>query len=218
MKRLVLASASPRRREFLAMLGVPFEVLVPPGQESLPGPGEAPEAVVGRLALEKARRSVAHRSVEEAGDALVLGADTLVALDGELLGKPNSQDQAVEMLERLKGRRHQVLTGLALVEGSTGRVWTGYQRTTVVMRSYGREEILRYVASGEPMDKAGAYAIQDRVFAPSERVERCYWNVVGLPLCLAARLLREGGLALQVKVREIGARCHDCLLVTQEEG
>ena len=210
-KRLVLASGSPRRRELLALLGVPFEVKVPEVEESLPGGGERPEEAAQRLALEKAQ-GVASL----AGDALVLGADTLVALDGEVLGKPGTPQEAVEMLHRLRGRAHEVVTGVALVDPSRAKVWTDCGRSSVEMRLYTEEEVRRYVASGDPMDKAGAYGVQNPFFAPAERVEGCYLNVVGLPLCLTSRLLGLAGLASEVMRREVAAWCPGCALVPEQ--
>jgi MAF protein len=208
MKRLVLASASPRRRDLLALLGLPFEVQIAPGEESKPRPGEPAEETVRRLALEKAQ-AVAKNS----GDALVLGADTLVALEGEAMGKPATPAEAIFMLQRLRGRQHRVVTGVALVDSLTGGTSVDHRASTVVMRPYGQEEIVRYVASGEPMDKAGAYAVQDPSFAPAERVEGCSLNVVGLPLCLVALMLRQAGLSPAVKEKEVVARCRGCALV-----
>ncbi|MSQ40434.1 MAG: septum formation protein Maf [Dehalococcoidia bacterium] len=208
MKRLVLASASPRRRDLLALLGLPFEVRIAPGEESKPQSGELAEGSVRRLALEKAQ-AVANNS----GDALVLGADTLVALKGEVLGKPATPAAAISMLQRLRGRRHRVMTGVALVDSLTGSTWVDHRASTVAMRRYTSEEMRRYVASSEPMDKAGAYAVQDPSFAPAERVEGCLLNVVGLPLCLVAFMLRQAGLSPAVKEKEVAARCPDCALV-----
>ena len=209
-RRLVLASGSPRRRELLALLGLPFEVQAAPGDESSPGRGEAVEETVQRLALEKAQAVAAERS-----DALVLGADTLVALDGQVFGKPSSSGEAVAMLERLRGQEHQVITGLALVDGATRRAQVDHKTTTVVMRPYSREEVLRYVASDEPLDKAGGYAVQDPSFAPAQGVEGCYLNVVGLPLCLTALLLKQAGLAPKVLLRGVADWCPGCALVPE---
>ncbi len=174
--RLVLASASPRRRELLATLGLVFEVR-PSDLDETPRPGEAPEALAIRLALAKAR------AVARAGE-LVLGADTVVALGDEPLGKPADAAEARAMLTRLSGRSHQVWTGVALVETGPGRQRTaaGAARTEVDFRPLDAAEIDAYVASGEPLDRAGAYAIQGGAAGFAERLEGSWSNVVGLPL------------------------------------
>ena len=210
--RLVLASKSPRRREILNLIGVPFELRGAKG-ETLPWRTEKAEDSARRLASEKALEVAGHFE-----DALVLGADTLVSLEGEIFGKPTSIQEALLMLDRLRGKCHQVVTGMALVDVPSGRVWVDHRTSTVVMRSYSREEILHYVAVGEPMDKAGAYAVQDSSFAPAERVEGCYLNVVGLPLCVLAPLLEEEGFPLEVKVEEVAARCPQCVLIPKGRG
>jgi septum formation protein len=173
---LVLASGSPRRRALLRRLGRPFRVVVPDVDERAL-PGEDPARHVRRLALAKAR-AVARRV--PAG--LVLGADTVVALDGRILGKPRDARDAVLMLSLLSGRTHEVLTGVALVAGGARRGPTAVVRTRVTMRPLRAGEIRDYVAGGEPLDKAGAYAIQGGARRFVERVEGSRTNVVGLPL------------------------------------
>jgi septum formation protein len=183
----VLASASPRRRELLSRLGLEFEVRAVDTDET-PRPGETPEALVLRLALAKAR--AAARPGE-----LALGADTVVAADGALLGKPADDEDARRMLAALSGRSHEVWTGVALVEvpaaAGTGRLRERARacRTEVVFRALSESEIDAYVASGEPRDKAGAYAIQGGAANFVARVDGDYTNVVGLPLPLVEELL-----------------------------
>ncbi|MEE8422088.1 MAG: Maf family protein [Dehalococcoidia bacterium] len=179
---LVLASASPRRRELLASLDVPFDVR--PSTDEERSDASSPDAVVRELALSKATAVAAL-----APGRAVLGADTTVVLDGESLGKPSDAAEAASMLRALRGRTHDVFTGVAVVEGETTRV--GHVVTRVRMRAYSDREIDRYVAGGSPFDKAGAYAIQDGDFAPVERHEGCECSVIGLPLWTARRLLRE---------------------------
>jgi septum formation protein len=185
--RLVLASASPRRRELLSRLGLEFEVR-PVESDETPRPGERPEALVLRLALAKAR--AAARPGE-----LALGADTVVAADGALLGKPADDEDARRMLSALSDRGHEVWTGVALVEvpaaAGTGKLRERARacRTEVVFRVLSESEIDAYVASGEPRDKAGAYAIQGGAASFVARVEGDYTNVVGLPLPLVEELL-----------------------------
>ncbi len=158
------------------------------------------------LALRKARALV-ERSEEHAATA-ILGADTIVVLDGRSLGKPAGPDEAREMLEALRGRTHEVVTGLAVIAGE--RVAADHARTAVTMRDYGRDEVERYIATGSPFDKAGAYAIQDAEFAPVERYEGCECSVIGLPLWTARRLLRvTAGLMGEEPAYD---RCRECPL------
>jgi len=198
--RLILASRSPRRRELLALLGVPFQVAPVTIAENA-RPGELPEEMVRRLAQAKARLAAQRYS-----DGLILGADTIVVLDGVVLGKPRDEEEATRMLKALRGREHQVCTGLALIESATGRGVSRVVFTTVTMRDYGDEEIARYVASGDPLDKAGAYAIQHPGFRPVvlERLQGCYANVVGLPLCHLVEMLEAWGIR---PTTDVGSVC-----------
>ncbi len=183
---LVLASASPRRAEYLRMLGFDFDVIAADIDEALL-PGEEPDTHVERLAREKA--STVQR---ERPDALVLAGDTVVVLDDRILGKPRDAADAEEMLVLLSGRTHTVASGLAL--GLTdGRVVSGVSRTGVTFRSFSRETARRYVATGEPLDKAGAYGIQGVGAALVGDIHGDYYTVVGLPIPLLIRLLQEGG-------------------------
>ena len=190
---LVLASGSPRRRELLAMLGIPFTVLVSNEPEPLLE-GVAPREQTVQLALRKAR---AVASAQSGG--WVLGADTIVVLDGEILGKPADREDAVAMLQRLRGRRHEVFTGLALVNALTGETHTASVPATVAMRNASDAEIAAYVATGEPLDKAGAYGIQGLGGALVAGYEGCFNTIVGLPLCGVATLLRSAGISLAVQ-------------------
>lgn len=192
--RLILASASPRRRELLARLGVPFDVRPSAVEETLV-PGTSAPALAAALARAKVR-DVADR-LGAAGEepALVLGADTLVVLDGRPLGKPATRDDARAMLRALRGRGHEVVTAVVLLDASSGRETAETVTSRVIMRAYSEREIDAYVATGEPDDKAGAYAVQGAGGRLVTRVEGCYTNVVGLPLGTTARLLRAFGLA-----------------------
>jgi septum formation protein len=188
---LVLASASPRRRELLAQAGYTFEVR-PAHIPEDPRPGEEPIAYVARLAREKAEtvyRELAGRDGGAAGgDALaVLGADTTVVVDGEILAKPEDAADAARMLRRLSGRTHRVITGVALATAEGTEV--AAEVTAVRFVALADEEIAAYVATGEPMDKAGAYAIQGGAAKWIPRIEGCYFNVVGLPLALVTAML-----------------------------
>jgi septum formation protein len=192
--RLILASASPRRRELLARLDLPFEVR-PSGIEERLTPGIPASAQAMGLARAKAR-DVGDR-LRAAGEvpALVLGADTLVVLDERPLGKPASRDEARAMLRALRGRSHEVVTAVVLrLEVSEGREVAAAVTSQVLMRAYTDREIDAYVATGEPDDKAGGYAVQGEGAHLVARVEGCYTNVVGLPLGTTAGLLRTFGL------------------------
>ena len=183
---LVLASASPRRAELLRAAGIPFEVAVADVDET-PRAGEAPDAYVQRLAADKAMRVAAVHP-----GRLVLGADTTVVVDGDVLGKPGTPAEAGHMLARLSGRTHVVLTGVCLVD-THGRTQSDVVTTTVVFRSLSQAEIDEYVASGEPMDKAGAYAIQGSARQFITTIDGDHDNVVGLPLAIVRRLLQRLG-------------------------
>lgn len=181
VRPLILASASPRRAELLAAAGFVFTVDTADLDET-PLPAEAPERYVARLAEAKARAVAArHR------DGVVLGADTTVVVDGAILGKPTDAPDAAAMLARLQGGAHQVLTGVALVAGAWSTV--AVARTDVWFAPMSRLEIADYVASGEPMDKAGAYGIQGRASRFVTRIDGSYGNVVGLPVALVHTLL-----------------------------
>jgi|SRR5579883_193712 len=178
---LVLASQSPRRAEILRNAGIPFVVRVAPVDES-PLDGEKPEDYVQRLAEDKAR------AVQADASETVLGADTTVVIDGEMLAKPADAADARRMLSLLAGRRHEVMTGIAIRRGSD--VQRDWAVTEVWFTAMTASEIAEYVASGEPMDKAGAYAIQGLASKYIEKIEGCYFNVVGLPVSLVYRHIR----------------------------
>lgn len=181
---LILASSSPRRRALLAALGFDFKVISASVDEN-PRDEEPPIDYVLRIAVEKAT-AIARKCVPE---DIVIAADTLVVLDDRFLGKPSSPEEAVAMLKSLRGRPHQVYSGLAVLGGGDGQSLIDWCTTEVMMRDYSDEEIWSYVRSGDPLDKAGAYAIQHRGFNPVEKLVGCYTNVVGLPLCHLVRLL-----------------------------
>ncbi len=193
-RRLVLASASPRRRELLAVLGVEFAVAPADIDESV-RPGEAPQAYVRRMALEKARAGL-----RAAGNAVVLGADTSVVLDGRILGKPQDRDAALALLADLSGREHQVLSAVALVaaDGETEAL----SATQVRFREITPAEAAAYWASGEPADKAGGYGIQGLGSVFVEALSGSYTGVVGLPLFETAGLLEQRGYDLLKGMRD----------------
>jgi septum formation protein len=181
--KLILASSSPRRAEILANAGLPFSVLSSAVDES-PYPGETPAALVQRLANAKADLVTA-RAI---GPAIILAADTVVVLDDKILGKPSSVEDARHMLQQLSGRTHSVLTGVALVRLPDGERRQFIESTLVHFRPITDEELSSYLATEEPYDKAGAYAIQGQAGRYIPRIEGCYFNVVGLPL---SRVLTE---------------------------
>lgn len=183
---IVLASASPRRQEILRQVGVAFTV-IPSGVDEQIDSALSPGDLVESLALAKAE-DVARRHP----DRLVLGADTVVVLDGQVLGKPRDRQEAISMLERLSGRDHQVFTGVAVV--GQGRRQVEHEATLVRFRALTRAELERYVDSGEPMDKAGAYAVQGLGALLVSGVFGDYFSVVGLPICRTVRILSEFGV------------------------
>ena len=182
---IVLASGSPRRRQLLEMLGIPFRVVSPEVDES-PRPAEQPEGYVTRLAREKARTV----SAREPG-SVVLAADTTVVLRGRVFAKPAGPDDAADMLQRLQGRKHQVLTAVAVA--LDGRLEHALDVTDVTFRRLSSQQIADYVATGEPLDKAGAYAIQGKGAALVEGINGDFFGVMGLPLRLALDLLERFG-------------------------
>lgn len=188
--KLILASASPRRAEILRNAGFDFDVTPAHADESL-RPNEAATDHVRRLAEEKARIVARQLAKDVVGDStFIIAADTVVVIDGEILGKPSSPGNAREMLRRLSGKTHDVYTGLAVLEGN-GTVHTAVEKTRVTFESLGEEKIEDYIASGEPFDKAGAYAIQGRGGRFISRIEGCYFNVMGLPLARLYSLLSK---------------------------
>lgn len=230
--RILLASASPRRRELIQLLGLPVETTSADIDED-PLPGERAEAMALRLSLAKACAVLAlraqsakqssplmqemassHSSIPLRSSAddprndeqnfILLASDTVVSLDGEPLGKPRDADEARSMLQRLRNRTHQVYTGIALIDTNTERMVTDLAGSDVRMRDYTDAEIETYIASGDPFDKAGAYAIQHSGFHPADRFDHCFANVMGLPLCHVVRALRR----LDVKpVDDVPALC-----------
>jgi septum formation protein len=201
MKNLILASSSPRRKALFSLFGFPF-IVNPAEIDENQRPGESPPDYVLRLAREKA--------LKVAGEAtgLVMAADTTVADGDEILGKPQDAMDAKRMLQQLRGRIHQVYTGIALIDTKTGDSYEDLCRTDVPMRNYSDEEIEAYIATGDPMDKAGAYAIQHPGFHPVEDLEGCFTSVMGLPICRLIPGLRRFGLEIPPDMPE---RCEAAL-------
>lgn len=188
---IILASASPRRAALLAQIGLPFRThpsaLGDDGEARLAG--EAPRTYACRVALAKAREAA-----DRLERGLVIGADTVVACHDQVFGKPRTREEATEILLALAGQTHHVITGIAVIDVETERIEVDAAETAVTMRAFGAGEAARYVATGEPMDKAGAYGIQGRGALLVDGIQGDYFNVVGLPLGLLATLLRRFGL------------------------
>jgi septum formation protein len=187
---ILLASNSPRRRQLLALTGWTFAVR-PADIDETPLPGEAPRVYVSRLAKSKA---LAAAALAPPGH-LVIAADTTVSHGRDLLGKPRSGEEARAMLDRLSGQVHQVCTAICLLDLSSGRLETDLCVSQVPMRSYSPQEIHQYIATGDPFDKAGAYAIQNLAFHPVENFSGCMAGVMGLPLCHLLRTAQKMGFA-----------------------
>ncbi len=193
---IILASQSPRRRELLGQMGVKgFKVLSPEVDEHVEGNPD-PASLVEQLSLRKAS-AVAQRADE---DDLIIAADTVVVLDGAVLGKPADEREAFAMLSALSGNRHYVYTGVTVLRG--GQVLTAHECTTVTFREVEPHEISAYIATGEPMDKAGAYGIQGLGALLIRRIEGDYYNVMGLPVYRLGRMLAELGLDLLAMAAE----------------
>ena len=198
----------------MSRLSVVFEVTPPAGNESPRRRDEPPTEYARRLSRDKARE-VARKSV----DGVVVAADTIVVIDDDVLGKPVDASEARDMLRRLRGHTHQVTTGVTTIDAGSGETLTSSKTSEVVMRGYSDAEIDAYVASGEPFDKAGAYAVQDEAFHPAEGVDGCYVNVVGLPVCEVVTLL--GRLEVESAFApgwEPPGDCPDCGRIPRREG
>ena len=190
--RLILASGSPRRSDLLRTLGLDFCVVSSSvAEDKAPTKGESRGGFAQRLAKSKAVAVAAQHP-----EALVLGGDTIVVAEGDVLGKPAGVAEAEDMLRRLRGREHRVITGVALVGVDGGVQIVDHAETKVVFRRFTDEEMRAYIDSGAPMDKAGAYGIQDTAFHPAIGVEGCLFNVIGLPTCRVANMLIRAGVPI----------------------
>ena len=179
---VILASQSPRRKELLGLLGIPFEIQVSQADETMDPHGDPAEQV----AQVSRRKALA---IQNGEDAVVIAADTIVVCDGEILGKPHSKEDACRMLSLLSGRSHQVMTGMTVMRGD--RIESHTEITEVFFRQISEKEIIRYVESGEPMDKAGAYGIQGGAALFAEKLQGDYYNVMGLPVCRLTQMLKS---------------------------
>lgn len=185
MDKLILASASPRRRELMSLLGIPFEIIVSNVAE-VTDKHLSPEEMVKDLALQKAKAVI-----NNLDQGVVIGADTIVVSAAKILGKPANEEEAYTMLKELSGQEHQVYTGIALVDKVSGRQEVAAEVTLVKFKELTDSEIRAYLATGEPFDKAGAYAIQGRAAVFIEGIKGDYYNVVGLPVYRLAQLLKR---------------------------
>lgn len=193
--RLILASASPRRREILAQVGAEFEVIPAKGEELLTS--TEPKEAVLQLSCQKAEETAARLS-GDAGNIVVLGADTIVSLDGAILGKPKDKKDAVRMLGLLNGREHSVFTGVTMIVRGDGKeqIISFYEETRVFMYPMTKEQIQAYTETGEPLDKAGAYGIQGKCAVYIEKIVGDYYNVVGLPVAAIYQNLEKSGIEI----------------------
>lgn len=198
ISQLVLASSSPRRKELVASLdlSLPVYILSTDTDETIEA-GWSPVQIVEQLSLRKANAALKLlQQKQESASSLIIGADTIVVLDGDVLGKPADDDEAKAMLGRLQGRAHEVYTGIACVLSSNGEAKTAHRMTKVMMKSLSEDQIARYVATGEPRDKAGSYGIQGLGSTIVEQIDGCYFNVVGLPLSLLSSMLASYDIAV----------------------
>ena len=212
MTPLILASRSPRRHRLLAYLDLPFRVVIPQVEEDFaPVATGKPEDLAEALALAKAEAVAS-----EEGEGIVIAADTIVVDGDTILGKPADSSEAAAMLRRLRGKTHRVITGRAVVDAGGGQRPASHVVTAVHMRPYSDAEIAAYVARGDPLDKAGAYAIQDEQFHPVGSYDGCYCNVVGLPLKALLILLRRAGLDITLGGLEaLPPECVACPIVVE---
>lgn len=189
---IILASSSPRREMLLRSIGIEPRIIPSDADESY-DPSHSPSNIVCALALRKAR-SVAQEQMAVHETGIIVGADTIVVLAGQVLGKPKSRAHAIEMLSMLQGKQHEVYTGVAIVDARSGITRSDYSKTFVRMKPCSQDKVERYVDTGEPLDKAGAYAIQGLGAMLIDCIEGCYFNVVGLPLSLLSDMLEEFGI------------------------
>ncbi|MNE20702.1 Septum formation protein Maf [compost metagenome] len=196
IRHVILASTSPRRRELLASLNIGFDIVPSHADENTPNDW-SPAQIVTELAKRKAE--AVYHSLDSSGrsssqGSIIIGSDTIVVRDGEVLGKPKNEAEAASMIASLQGRSHTVYTGVACMDSATGELLVDFRSTEVTMRSLTSEEVLAYARTGEGLDKAGAYAIQGLGATLVTGIQGCYFNVVGLPLSLLAEMLGHFGI------------------------
>jgi len=193
LPKIILASGSPRRKELLSTLEIPFEIITSGVSEEV-DPNLDPVEMVKVLAKMKA--TAVAKKIQE---GLVIGSDTTIAFEDRTLGKPTSQENAKQMLEMLRNKKHQVISGIAILDSSSMRIEVGTVTTSIRMRNYSDQELIGYIATGEPMDKAGSYAIQGKGSSLIAEIEGCYNNVVGFPLCELVKLLEKFGVSVNLR-------------------
>lgn len=198
-RTLILASSSPRRQDLIQLLGLPWIIHVANVDEESIRIADPKENV-----LETARLKASYVAARAPKDTIILGADTTVVLGGKMLGKPNSEEDAHQMLLALRGRSHEVHTGISVIDNASGRSIDDVCSVDVPMREYSAAEIELYIATGDPMDKAGSYAIQHEEFRPVSGLRGCYAAVVGLPLCHVVRALDRLGVEIH---NDVPAAC-----------
>ena len=214
LAKILLASSSPRRREIMQGVENRVEIYNPDMKEGPRLTGESAEEYVSRLSREKAEHAIA-----QGKGGTILTADTTVVLDNEILGKPDTVKQARKMLEMLRGRVHHVLTGVTVLRTDDTGMLSAVKSTAVHVREYSKSEMDEYLKSGAPMDRAGAYGVQDAPFNPVTKVEGCYLNVVGLPLCSVVTLMTKVGINLKLRPKSRVPyidRCDSCELGCKE--
>jgi MAF protein len=218
--KLILASQSPRRRELIQLLGYPYRAISADVDESLVTDPEPAVNVLGTARLKAVAIADKLRQNAADGDEIIVAADTTVALDDEMLGKPVDERDARRMLQLLRNRPHEVHTGVVLLGLNSGVEVSGVNTAVVTMRDYSDSEIETYIASGDPMDKAGAYAIQHRDFRPVARLDGCFMGVMGLSVCHLISLLAELGVTNQAELTAVTAahQQYFCPILDQSTG
>ncbi len=217
MVELILASQSPRRRELIKLLGHPVRGVSADVDESLVTEPDPAVNVVGTARLKAVKIAEQWRQSNDKCDVVIVAADTTVALANEMLGKPADVADARRMLRALRGRSHEVHTGVVLLALKTGREVSGVNTAVVTMRDYSDAEIETYIASGDPMDKAGAYAIQHPTFRPAARLDGCFTGVMGLSVCHLLHLFSQLDLTIQADLTAVTAahQHFPCLLLDE---
>lgn len=191
MEKYILASASPRRKELLEQIGIKFDIVVSNADESKVGKDMPVMLYVEELAMLKAAATADYLRKNKRGDFIIISADTVVTIDGKILGKPKNEEGAFSMLCALSGKKHEVFTGICVMRSKDGFSVADYEKTTVYFNELTDEKIRSYIKTGEPMDKAGAYGIQGRGAVLVNRIDGDYFNVVGLPLSKLSKILES---------------------------
>ena len=203
MKQLILASQSPRRKMLLEQVGISFSVIPPDADETIIDETICPEEYVRIISERKAADVAKKVSFNDCAVPVVLAADTIVVIDGQILGKPGTEEEAFSMLSRISGNWHEVMTGVTIIDTGTGSSQSHVEKTRVKIRHLDQNAILRYINSGEPFDKAGAYGVQALGALLVEKIEGDYFNVVGLPLYKVSLMLARTGIKTLLEQEDI---------------